>query len=366
VDTFSYSRLTKYLSCPASFYRHYMLGMKEPPTLPLAIGKASHATVEIAAKLYNHGVNSSNTFQIAAEAAAGMSPVKVESEELIKLTYKKVVTDNFNKKNNIETHFVEPLDPDNPFSPSIQGYIDVYRIEDDFTKLIDWKTNFKEYHPLDNHQLGLYAYFLSKKTGLPVQGNLIFLRSGNIISHQYTHKEMESARVWALETATEIQKKIMAVQKSENPNEVFPTKHGEACEFCGWSKYCTDDFLSIPEEIVTHEQAREVAKKIILLESSANQLKAILKPYVDICGSVRIDKKEFRFVDAGYWRWNAKAIKSAYEDIKSSNKNPFEYFTISSYGLKKLAWDDKKITSFGARKSSSHQFKLVKAVDDSA
>ena len=335
--------------------------MEEPPTLPLALGKAAHAAIEIAAKLYsNCGINSYDTFRIAAEAAAGMSPLEIDPSDLINLTFKKAVTSNFNPRNNIEAHFVMPLDSDNPFSANVQGYIDIYCKKNNHIELTDWKTNYKEYHPLDNNQLGLYAYYLSKKTNLPIQGKLVFLRTGNAISHTYTQEEMESACVWALKTAVEVQNKLMAVQKGEDINKAFPVRHGEACEYCGWSKYCADD-LNIPEEITSYEQAQEVAKRIILLESAANNLKSLLKPYVDSCGSVRIDKKEFRFVDAGYWKWNAAAIKKANEEMVNNGKKPFEYFTIGSYGLKKLGWDNEKIASFGAKKTSSHQFKLVKA-----
>lgn len=362
MEVFSYSRLEKYHSCPAAFYRHYVLGMEEPATPALLLGKAAHATIEIAAKMFNsHGLNSVSTFKIAAEAVIGMSPVEIDPEAVMALVYKDVVAREFNPANKIEEHFEIPLDPDDPFSPSLQGYIDLYRRENGIVYLVDWKSNYKEYHPTDTFQLGLYALYLNRITGLPVRGNLVFLRTGNVASHDYSPADMEKARVWAMETACEILEKILQVQKGEDPNETFPVKHGEACEYCGWSMYCADGALNVPGEIVTHDQAQEIAKKIVLLESAADQLKSLLKPYVEACGPVLVDKKEFRFVEADYWKWTPKAIEAAFKALTEGNKNPFEFLTFNSKGVEKAGWTDDVIASFGAKKSVSRQFKLVKA-----
>src|SRR5690554_2038433 len=50
MNTFSFSRLNLYETCPKKFYYRYVLKLPEPQTKPLALGKAVHKAIELLIK----------------------------------------------------------------------------------------------------------------------------------------------------------------------------------------------------------------------------------------------------------------------------------------------------------------------------
>lgn len=356
MELFSYSRLSRYESCPASFYACYIEGIKEDPTEPLVLGKAVHAVIE-AAMRFNR--DDEEFFRVMSKIMADTAPVEINPEEIFKLACRDVVLQELHPENNIETHFVAPLSGE-PFSPEIQGYIDLWR-NGDYIQLIDWKTNRVTYSPKDNHQLGLYAWYLYQQTKKPVRGKLVFLRTGETPEHEYTLGEMEEARKWAFNLALDIQDRLHKVEEGTgSPKELFPPAPGEVCQYCGYASACTDSGPLSNPEIEDYQSAQRLAREIIKLESTLSQMKDSLKKYVEACGPVELDKKKFIMQSSYYWKWDAASLKKAMRKMLEDGKDPFEHFNLTSTQLKKLGWEDEEILQLGAeRRERRPALKLV-------
>lgn len=349
MDVFSYSRLQKYQDCPGGFYRHYVQKVQEPATEPLLLGGGSHSVIQAAIVLNRRD---DGFFKVISGIIGGS--LGVNPDELFNMTCQDAVFARFLPGINVEDHFCNYME-DNPFSPQLQGYIDVWRDAGDFVDLTDWKTNRISYKPLDTKQLALYAWRLNQITGKPVRGTLVFLRSREEFSHDYTEDEMEYAREWALDTATEIQDLIM-----QNDPGLFPATPGDACRYCGFAQECIEGHLyPVPGEIRTSGEAEYLAGEIFRLEQALSLMKDSLKTYVKNCGPVSVGKRQFAFSPSVWWKWNKNAITSAIDKIVALKRDPNEYLSIGSYHLKRLGWTEAEIKALGAVKQVSNNFKDV-------
>lgn len=357
-EVFSFSRLTKYETCPAAFYQVYYLGAETALSEPLVFGKSAHAVIETAMKLQN---TSEEFFAAVCEAMAGVAPVPIDPKELFELTCQKIVLNKFSPQNNIESHFVVPLDPDDPFSPSIQGYIDLWADMGDYVQLVDWKTNRKTYNPVDTYQLGLYAWHLHNLTGKPVRGRLVFLRTREEPEYEYSGEDMEEAREWALNLATEIQEKRLQVLEGANYLELFPPKPGN-CKYCERAMDCIDGNIpAVPGEIRTYPEAVELAGEIVRMEEVLEQMKSLLKKYVEVAGPVSTGSREFAFHRSRWWKWDPKSLMAACQKIIDQGKSPFEYLSLTGTNAKKLGWDDEVLKALGAKPQVRMEFKSTAA-----
>ena len=185
---YSYSRLKRYADCPASFQYKYLYEMPELPTEPLALGKTVHTAIQ----LYLTGTELETAVD---QAILQEAELLVDRDEVLRLVEHPMVRGI--QSGQVEQQFLIPLDREGVIQ--LQGYIDWYeQLPSGAIKLIDWKSNRQKYAPTDNHQLGLYSWYLSQVTGAAeVDAELVFLRYPYADSRQaytYTSVEMEEAR----------------------------------------------------------------------------------------------------------------------------------------------------------------------------
>lgn len=348
MEEFSFSRLSRYQDCPGGFYRYYCMKVAEPPSLPLVSGKGAHSVIESAMRL---GIKDELFFKVMSKTVADNAPLRLDPEEIFSLTYQEMVFKEFHPDNIIEQHIKLPLMPDNPMSPIIQMHIDVNRHEKSFIKLIDWKTNRKSYHPAETRQLPLYAWALNQIHRIPVRGKLAFLRTRKCPEHEFSAAEMEEARRWAIDLALDIQDRLYRVQRGVDSRELFKITPGGACRYCGYAFECNDGELPVPGEIKTYEEAQSLGSDIIRLESTLEQMKQLLKGYVEFCGPVNVPgDRQFILQQSSYWKWTPAAIQAAHERMKLENQNPFEYLGITATQIKRLGWGSSLVKNLGAKK----------------
>jgi putative RecB family exonuclease len=356
MNTFSHSRVQKFIDCPAVFYRKYVLKLPEDSSLAATLGKAEHAIISAVGK-----AGSLDYAGPAIDAVYNTLDLKKDIKKDFKKDLERFIKNEFvlraiKNGGTFEEHFEIPLD-EFPLSPNVQGYIDYSKDEGSYITLIDWKTGFKEYHPLESYQMGLYAYYLTQKYEKPVLGRLVFLRSGRVTEHFYSEEDIEAARLWCLENASEIQKRLIELDNNK-PFTVFPPQPGHLCKYCTWSAECKNEATPVVPE--TMEQAQELAAKILQVEASLGTMKDHLKTFITANGPVPVDDKQFYFKKSVNWRWNKDALQKAYQDLEQSGKDPFDVFGITAAKLKKTSWDEKQLLEFGAKKSLSKRFTFGK------
>lgn len=229
---YSFSRLHLYTRCPYRFRMKYLEGYEEPVTKPLALGKAVHKAAESIMKGTSH---KEAVFKGWAEIDFHKEVAVNEIADLVK---RMPAVDH---PVQTEQHFQLPLF-DSPSSPVLQGYIDV--VMDKGKRIIDWKTNRQVYSVADNHQMGLYAWAVSRLTGLKeVKGSLYFLRFRKEIIHTFCEKEMEQSRKWALQLIQEMERKLLVLDfASEEADTLFPATPGSICSHCPFAADCYQKF----------------------------------------------------------------------------------------------------------------------------
>lgn len=224
---FSYSRLSLYEICNLRFYYKYVLGIDEPDTKPLALGKATHKALE----------------SIISKGSVIEEAIKegfIECGFHEEVTYDEIrqLVENAplkKLKGETELYFRIPLfDYDD--SPVIQGYIDLV----DGNKIIDFKTNWKTYDVMANHQVGLYAWAIHKIKGYSqVHGSLYFLRFRKESSFVFTEEEMNQAANWARNLVDEIRFKLDVLDiYPDKVNELFPYNPSSFCSHCPFVLDC--------------------------------------------------------------------------------------------------------------------------------
>ncbi|MDX8367680.1 PD-(D/E)XK nuclease family protein [Cytobacillus sp. IB215665] len=231
--TYSFSRLNLYFKCPFKFYKRYIEKETEPVTEPLALGKAVHTAIELKMK--------GKTQEDALLEAYRDADIPINEEEYQKLVKAAPVFEGEGTTNDVEVekYFKVPLYHG---GPELQGYIDVVRNTFGMLSFVDWKTNRKKYHPLNNMQLPLYAWALSKLYNVEtVHGTLFFLRYKRKpdMSQTFTRAEMNKGKDWAIKLADEIENKLFILDlDAEKGLELFPDTPSAECTYCPFALEC--------------------------------------------------------------------------------------------------------------------------------
>ena len=353
---YSYSRLKRYADCPASFQYKYLYEMVEVPTEPLILGKTVHTAIQ----LYLSGAD----IQTAVDSAILQeAELPIDREEVIRMVQHPMVMGISGGE--VEERLTIPLDNEGVIK--FQGYIDWYKeLPDGTVQLIDWKTNRSKYDPTDNHQLGLYSWYLSQNTGATeINAELVFLRYPYADSHQahiYTKDEMEEARKWALQIAEEINDKVaeLSLLDGVEGDNLFPATPGKACQYCSYASLCIKSVNVDPVRVDDKIDAERVAAEVIRLEAALSDMKDNLKAWVKENGGISVGDSTFDFVPSVSWNIGAKKLYELCAELYDAGIDAFEYLTITASNLKKIGIDEEEMATYGKKKISK-TFRLVKA-----
>lgn len=245
-QVFSYSRLKLFEDCPYRWFLKYVERIEQDDVLPLMLGKAVHAAIE--SKM--NGLSDKDALLNGWEEVDYFDFDLHEYERLFQnanVQRGEALNDNVE----VERHFTIHLDGDD--SPRLQGYIDVIRTLFGAYEIIDWKTNRVIYEPMDNMQLALYAWAISKTHNVTdVTGTLFFLRfyREKRKSKLFRSEEMESARKWALDIANAVTQGLDDYFNHDKPmGDCFPAKAHSGCATCPFADRCLNENPKISEGV---------------------------------------------------------------------------------------------------------------------
>ena len=353
---YSCSRLKRYADCPAAFQYKYLYEMAEAPTEPLILGKTVHTAIQ----LYLSGADIETAVDSAILQEA---EIPVDHGEVIRMVQHPIVTGISGGQ--VEERLSIPLDDEGLIQ--FQGYIDWYReLPDGTVQLIDWKTNRSKYDPTDNHQLGLYSWYLSKITGATeINAELVFLRysyADACQAHIYTRNEMEEARKWALTLAEEIDDKVAELNLLDGveSDNLFPATPGKACQYCSHASLCIKSVNVAPVRVDDRVDAERVAAEVIRLEAALSDMKDNLKAWAKDNGAISVGDSTFDFVSSISWNIGAEKLYELCAELYDAGINAFEYLTLTASNLKKMGIDEERLATYGKKKISK-TFRLVKA-----
>lgn len=344
----SYSKLKLFDQCQAAYAYKYIFERPEAKNEALLIGKAVHEAVASIIGGMDTGM--------AAVSAAVKYGIADKIDCIAELTDQPIVHEM--PPGNVEYPFSLPLNDDG--SIIFEGVIDYWRsLDNDAVHLLDWKTNRNKYHPLDNDQLGLYAWALQELNGAAeIYAELVFLRHDdmrNVTWHNYSDDEgISLAKLWATEVALLIRETTAVWDDSEkvDPLKIFTTRCGSHCLHCGFAHDCVHGELFDWLNVKNRDNAAIAAIELLRLEAALANLKAMLKDYVSKNGSLSVDGRHFDFSTSTSWSFSPESIKLLSDCLKERNIDLLDYATVSAAGIKKLALSDAELAQFGQPKST--------------
>jgi len=291
----SYSRISRYVDCPMSFYRLYVLGEKPIPNDALRFGSLVHGVLEdfykaLIARKHVGPMPKNEALDIFSTrwASSGMTDPKLfEDGRAIVRNYVAANPDfDFNTVLAVEKKFRIPVG-----EFEVLGYIDrIDRVDDDTIRVIDYKTNrliFSRDEVESDLQLSVYQ--MAVRELFPefdnVELEFHMLRHGARLKTSRTDEQLEDARAFIemigrhIESATE-----------------WPANLGPNCVYCDVASECPAyhrallgevDFICEDESDIdaVAKEREEVASKAKILYARKSHLETILKARIENEGS---------------------------------------------------------------------------------
>ena len=287
----SYSRLSRFEQCPASFRLHYIEKRTAEPGVPLKFGKLLHAVLEVLVR--EHMVNERSdplsvdrAIELYREgwAKAGLTGMEVFQEGLDilgefvrdqgELDHRNVLA--------IEKEFRLPVG-----RFTVLGFIDrVDWVDDETIEVIDYKTNRMLFTREEvDHSLQMSLYHLAARELWPWAKNIRLtfhmLRHGVRMKTERTEEQLQAARVYVETMGT------MTEQATE-----FPARINANCIYCDHRQHCPAyaDALKGKREVICEDtsdlegvakEREEVARLAKILYSRKEELDRVIKAHLE-------------------------------------------------------------------------------------
>ncbi|MDP1826632.1 MAG: PD-(D/E)XK nuclease family protein [Archangium sp.] len=286
----SYSRLTRFETCPLSYRFHYLDKLEAEPGLPLRFGKAIHAALEVLMKevLENEltgPLSEDRALEVLREAWAAEALTGVEVfQEALRILREFIVQHGVVDHRTILAVEKEFRLPVGPFT--VLGFIDrVDWVDDETIEVIDYKTNHQLFtrEEVDTSlQLSLYAVAAKRLWPWAKKVKLTFLMVRHGVRQETTRTEEQLAD--ALAYAETLGQQTETVQE-------FPARLNSNCSYCDHRRHCPayadalkgkreficDNLADL--EAVAHER-EEVARLAKALYARKEELEDVLKTHL--------------------------------------------------------------------------------------
>lgn len=348
-------------------YLKYILGIPERPSIYAEIGKAAHAAI---AEIINNNLDINEAVKKALEKAEMPIPVDTVKNHVINMVEKLEELKKEGYQLKAEEHFITNLNPDDPFSPQIQGYIDGSDEEKAF--VIDWKTgNYEE--AKENTGLAFYCWYKHQQTGKPVTGMLFFSKTKEISIHKFTKRDFNKLLKKAEQDIQKIESAILQLTLGGNPEELFPPTENDYCYFCSYHSDCPlqkdkkeiKNIKKSIEKITSIDQAEEIAELINQLEDEVAFYKKLLKLFVDDTGEGLIaGGKIWDYRESISWKLPKENPELAKAEIAKAIITKGEIpWKFAEFDLKSAAdfLGEEELKCFGCTKAVSRTFRPVRA-----
>lgn len=314
METFSFTRLTTYQTCPRRYFYRYVQKVPEPPAKPLEFGKAMHAVL-------SGIILGTGQIDGLVKGAVYSSQLLDESDgqEIEKMAgwfQKKFSPVGFVRS---EHKLARELEP----GVQMVGYADLVEQDMMQTIITDFKTEWDRYEPTDTMQLPLYAWMAEPELGAYVEARLWFVRyfKDPIRQALIGPEERDRAVQWARGLVREI------VEAGELPGWAgFPERPGKACAACGYADRCLG--VEVPEDV------QEMAGLALRLERVLEQVKAVVKDHVSVLGPVEVNGEYFGLYPKSSWKFGD--IGAFFRIVQNAGGDPWEYVEVNPWKLKKL------------------------------
>lgn len=283
----SFSKLSRFETCPLSYKLHYLDRLTSEPGVPLLFGSAVHAVLEGLVREHMHeervgALPEERAAELWQEAWAksGMSGIDVFREGL------DIVHRFVREQGLLEHHDVLAVEKEFRIEVggfNVLGYLDrVDRVDDETVEVIDYKTNrqlFTREETDASLQMSLYHLAAQELWPWAKKVRLTFwmLRHGLRQTTERTADDIESTRRYVETLGTTI-----------NKAREFPAKLNSNCVYCDHRKHCPTyaDALQGKREFICEDKGdleavakerEEVARLAKVLYARKGELEGVIK-----------------------------------------------------------------------------------------
>jgi len=265
----SYSRLSRFEQCPASFKLHYIEKRTAEPGVPLKFGKLLHAVLEVLVREHMENERSGplsvdRAIELYREgwAKAGLTGMEVFQEGL------DIIDDFVRDQGELDHRNVLAIEKEFRLRVgrfTVLGFIDrVDWVDDETVEVIDYKTNRMLFTRDEvDHSLQMSLYHLAARMLWPwvknVRLTFHMLRHGVRMRTERTEEQLQAAQTY-VETVG-----AMTEQATE-----FPARINSNCIYCDHRQHCPAyaEALKGKREVICEDTTASTAERASWTASS--------------------------------------------------------------------------------------------------
>lgn len=235
-ETWSYSKIDAFKTCPYKFYLQYLKRISEPQDSLAAIHKGNLVHLLLEQKLTGDVDLEDKELRDLLD--------KLAKEDITKTlrSVKKFIEGDFwaslNAKNATAEQWIyldKTLSPCSKPESFVIGKVDYIEKKEDYVLIIDWKTGKKTNKELtmyksNNLQLDIYALWALQKFS-------DFESVNAMLYYIETHATLE--KIYSKNDINDLKEKVASAILEVRNNKEFERKMGPLCDYCGYfSEYC--------------------------------------------------------------------------------------------------------------------------------
>lgn len=307
---YSYSRLLDYSKCPFYFHKKYVDKLPLPDSSILTSGEIIHDIMKnYTLECYRqHQTHLYESWEQIALSVLREYKVLPEDEDTILEVVKRYIEGNEVELEGL-AGVEEELAVDELFmavqwsSPNVwfRAKLDKFYLAGENAKITDYKSGYSM--DADKFQIELYAWLIFNiyKQVQFIEGELDFIR------HDFK-KNWVIPRVDLPKIDRRIRSRIAQIEKDEK----FEPKINSMCGDCPFWNLCPAIKLIGYEHIVktpkTKKEATELLNVIIAREKEADELKKVLKMFVEKSGDVKTNDMVARIIGSVSYKWDVRQL----------------------------------------------------------
>jgi RecB family exonuclease len=300
----SFSRLSRFEQCPASFELHYVKQRTAEPGVPLKFGKLMHAVFEVLAREHMENeltgpLSVDRAIELYREgwAKAGLTGMEVFQEGL------DIIDAFVRDQGELDHRNVLAIEKEFRLRVgrfTVLGFIDrVDWVDDETVEVIDYKTNRMLFTRDEvDHSLQMSLYHLAARDLWPWAKNIRLtfhmLRHGLRMRTERTEEQLQAARVY-VETMGRM---------TEEATE-FPARINSNCVYCDHRQDCPAyaEALKGNREVICEDasdieavakEREEVARLAKILHSRKSELDDVIKTHLEDHDELLVDGVRYK------------------------------------------------------------------------
>ncbi len=329
-----FSALQLLLDCPLRFYKRYILGIEEPPSMVTDQGHVVHNVLENWHKDPFLDIENACRKEVLKYDTLEPEFDRILEECIImaRVFVKRFELDfaTVHTEKRLKVQFGEG-------GHIITGKPDYFAIYPDTgrARLVDYKTGRLKPKTM---QLRVYAWMGSLHYGFRnCRTELWYLRDGDVVVEELGPEDFEEAKLWVMDRFAEIDERLTQGEAG------FPPRSNRFCQYCPHAITCPA--AEPPEKMLKEKTDEELVAECLALEARYKTLQKEIKARVSKNGPIIANGVVFDFHPSAPGK-TVTDMELYYELLKRNDLSMDGYLKADATAIKKLLKDEKLAKQF--------------------